>query len=101
MDIPARVRIGAHDYEVIFDDVDGDSDSRFGHCYPRKLQIYIDPRVSPSQQEETFIHEVAHAICSQVRAFPPTESGADEEERIVQSLCHGLYQCLKDNALLR
>ena len=69
MEIPKKVKIGAHEYEIVNDDDIADSDARFGHCVPRKLKIYIDSRVKQSQQEETFFHEVLHAICDQVRAL--------------------------------
>lgn len=101
MEIPETLKIGAHTYSVVLEDADGESDSRFGHCYTRKLQIYIDPRVSPSQQEETLLHEAMHAICSQLRAFPSTEAGADDEEKLVQSMGHAIYLLLKENDFLR
>lgn len=101
MIIPTTVKIGAHVYTIMHDDIAGDADNRFGHCYPRKLNIYIDDRAAQSQQEETFFHEVLHAICSLVHAFPDNEDGAREEERIVQSVGHGLYQFLKENSLLK
>ncbi len=97
MKIPTKVKIGAHEYSVRFEDVDGDSDARFGHAYPRKLQIYIDERAAKSQQEETFFHEVLHAIVDQVKCI----SDDKDEERIVQALGHGIYQMLKENNLLK
>ncbi len=100
MKIPKELKIGAHTYEIQERDAEGESDSRFGHCFTRNLKIYVDPRVPQSQQEETLIHEALHAVCDQVRAFPTTDSGRDEEERVVQSLGHGIYQVLKDNGLL-
>ena len=101
MIIPNKIKIGAHEYQVIRDDDGADEDARFGHCMPRRLRIYVDPRVPQSQQEETLIHEVLHAVCDQVRAFSKQETGRDEEERVVQSLGHGIYQFLKDNDLLK
>ena len=101
MKIPKTIKIGAHTYKISHRDEDGESDSRFGHCFPRNLVIYIDQRVPQSQQEETLIHEVAHAIADQIRAFPNTDNGREDEERVVQGLGHGIYQVLKDNDLLK
>lgn len=98
MNIPSEVKIGAHTYKVIREDYDGDNDARFGHCYPRKLTIFIDDRASQSQQEETFFHEVLHAICDQIRAFPKDDG--ELEERVVQGLAHGIYQVIKENNLV-
>lgn|SRR3990167_11070747 len=101
MNIPDKVKIGAHEYQIIKESDIGDHDGRFGHTYVRKLKIYIDERVPQSQQEETFIHEVIHAICDQVRAFPLSDAGTEEEEKAVQSIGHGIYQFLKENNLLK
>lgn len=100
MRIPNKVKIGAHEYEVIQRSDEGENDKRFGHCYSRNLKIYIDGTVPSTQQEETLIHEALHAICEQVYAFPRNDAGNADEERIVQSLGHGIYHFLKENNLL-
>ena len=97
MKIPKKVKIGAHEYKIVFrDDLDDDN---FGVCRPRKLSIFIDEDVPQSQQEETFFHEVLHAIFSQNGLAKPWEP--EKEERQVQILGHALYQFLKENNLLK
>lgn len=100
MNIPNKVKIGAHEYQVLRRDDEGENDFRFGHCNIRGLKIYIDDRVSQSQQEETFFHEVLHAICDQVHAFPKSDDGVKDEEKLVQPIGHGFYQFLKENNLI-
>ena len=101
MKIPDKVKVGAHVYDIVRSSDEGDYDARFGHCFPRKLKIYIDPNVAQSQAEETFFHEVLHAVCDQLHLFPKTSDGQREEEEKVQPLGHAIYQLLKDNDLLK
>ena len=97
MKIPKKVKIGAHTYAIEFrDDLD---DENMGVCRPAKLKIFIDGSLPQSQQEETFIHECLHAIVNLLGLY--THSQYDEEERVVQSVAHSLYQVLKENNLLR
>lgn len=97
MTIPETIKIGAHTYAISFrDDMD---DTNFGVCRPNKLKIFIDGTVPQSQQEETFFHEVLHAIFSQIGLSMPDDM--KEEERQVQSIAHSFYQVLKENNLLK
>ena len=97
MNIPNKVKIGAHEYEIVFRD-DLDSDDFMGVCRPSKLKIFIDGKLPQSQQEETFIHEVLHAI---FHLLGKKEETANEEEKQVQPLGHAIYQFLKENDLLK
>lgn len=98
MKIPNKVKIGAHSYDIIFQD-DVEEDGVFGTCRPRKLKIYIDDGVPKSQQEDTFFHEVLHAIFHQTGNSTPWNP--EKEERIVMSVAHSFYQMLKENNLLK
>jgi len=92
-----KVKIGAHIYEVIYrDDMD---DEDMGVCRPRKLKLFVDDTVAQSQKEETFFHEVMHAIFNQTGLDKPLED--EKEEQMVQILGHAIYQVLKDNDLLK
>ena len=97
MKIPNKVKVGAHSYNIVFrDDLDDDN---FGTCRPKKLRIFIDETAEKTQQEETFFHEVMHAIFHQVGMSTPWDM--DKEERRVQALGHSIYQVLKENRLLK
>ena len=97
MKIPKKVKIGAHDYKIIFrDDLD---DENFGVCRPKKLTIFIDEDAAQTQQEETFFHEVLHAIYSQVGLAKQWDP--EKEEKEVQVLGHAFYQFLKENDMLK
>lgn len=101
MIIPNKVKIGAHEYQIVHRDDTGESDGRYGHCDSKKLKIYIDDRNPQSQQEETFFHESLHAICELGHLFPKGKDGQMEEEKLVQPMGHGIYQFLKENKLLK
>ena len=97
MKIPNTIKIGAHVYDIVFrDDM---IDSNFGVCRPSKLKIFIDSTVPSSQQEETFIHEVLHAIFSQIGMNDPNHP--EDEEKQIQPLGHAVYLFLKENNLLK
>lgn len=97
MNIPDKVKIGAHEYEIVFKD-DFNDDLFMGMCKPSKLKIFIDGRLPRSQQEETFIHEVIHAIFAILGKGSKVEA---DEEAEVQPLGHAFYQFLKENNLLK
>lgn len=95
MNIPNKVKIGAHEYDIVFrDDMD---DENFGTCRPTKTKIFIDETVANSQKEETFFHEVLHAIRHQIGQ---EEKDKDDEEKIVQALAHSWYLFLKENKII-
>jgi len=97
MKIPPKLKIGAHEYDVIRrDDMD---DEDFGSCRQRKLKIFINDNVPQSLQEETMIHEALHSIYMQLGMGTP--QGDDKEEQEVQALGHAIYQFLKDKNLLK
>lgn len=98
MKIPKKVKIGAHIYKIDFDsDPTNDDDSCFGCVSNRKLKIGIDSTVSLTQQEETFFHEVLHAIVY----LNGISEGKDDDEKKVQAIAHSFYLFLKENNLLK
>lgn len=99
MKIPEKVKIGAHVYSVDFDiDPSNDGDMCFGCVSNQKLKITIDKNVQSSQVEETFLHEVLHAIFY-LNGLAKKDS--EEEEMMVQPIAHAFYQFLKENDLLK
>lgn len=93
MKLPKSVKIGAHTFKVIYRKMD----NNFGEMDDTTLTITIDNTMPQTQQEETLIHEILHAI----RKLSGTELERErDEERVVQSVAHLLYQTLKDNRML-
>lgn len=88
MKIPTKLKIGGHKYKVEFTD-DDNMDGANGEQDRHKNRIRICKTDPITQQEETLIHEIIHAV-----------NGGLKEE-IVDSLAVSLYQVLKDNNLLK
>ena len=65
MNIPKKFKVGGMDYEVVFEDklFTDDGLALLGMCDYYKNQIVIDDKIQNSQRvEQTFFHELAHAI---------------------------------------
>ena len=87
MKIPKKLKIGGHIYKVELVDMD-DIDSANGEQDRHRNRIRICKTDPQSQQEETLLHEIIHAV-----------NGGLKEE-IVDSLAVSLYQVFKDNKLI-
>jgi len=102
MNIPKKIKIGGHNYEIIFPYV---FTERFDRCgdidYSKKL-IRIakndcdEPRIE-SAIMVTFIHEVLHGIDDLTgHEMFKGENG----EKKIEALSEGIYQVLADNGFL-
>lgn len=60
--VPRFIKMGSHDYEVVFDTVQGDREFR-GTFADKKHQIFLNPDQHPQQTRVTFWHELIHLIC--------------------------------------
>jgi hypothetical protein len=56
------IRIGGHDFRVVYDRTIGPKRSRSGECYNPEITITINPDSCESQQKETLLHELVEAI---------------------------------------
>lgn len=94
MRIPSKIKIGAHEVMV----KKRKMDELYGEFDKDSLTITIDNTKPITIQEETFIHEIIHAINWLAGIEIKDE---EKEEKNVQALGHLLYQVLKDNNLLK
>ena len=86
MTIPKKIKVGGLTYKVlIVDQIDGDDAS--GITDPKTLTIKII-KCHPNVMEQTFIHELLHAI------------NFEKEQEEVEFLSMSLYQVIKDNPKL-
>lgn len=99
MKIPIKVKIGAHEFVVREVKFMREKDEDYGNMWIDQGFIEIDKDIMQSLKEETFFHEVGHAI-GQVTGVT---NGMDkeEEEKFIQSFMHGVYLFLKENNLLK
>jgi len=92
MDIPKKLKIGGHNFEVILKDrFKEDGDSKSGACSAYLSKIWIDSTAPANVQEETVLHEIIEAI--------KLQNDWELDHSVVCGLSEGLYQVLKDNNL--
>lgn len=94
MTIPETLKIGGHTYKVVVGAVPDSlkalyADTECGLCDVANCVIYINGNQTPSQCEESLIHEVLHAV-----------NGTLEHD-LLHSLAHSIHQVLSDNGLLK
>jgi len=96
MKIPKKLKVGGFDYDIIFDDKFVEKETLCGQHQPNRLKIILQTGVYNQQKiDQTFWHEVAHAIsCVYLGENEMTEDQID-------NFSQGLYQVLKDNKFLK
>lgn len=94
MKIPKRIKIGPHIYEVKIDEKLQENHDKMGLTNHTKLKIVLDASQAPGQMEDTFIHEILHAINNQVGFV---DKDYKEEESSICRLTPMLLQVIKDN----
>ena len=91
-----KFRVGGIDYDVSVKDLshcDSPELIRLGNHNEADMKIEISDRLPRQKRNQTFVHEVLHAVVC--------ESGAviENEEDIVNQMGLVLYQVLRDNDL--
>lgn len=91
MKIPKTLKVGGHTYKVeLVDRVETDKgEDNCGDCEWQLNRIRIKKSLPQSQLEETFLHELIHAL------------DTDMSEKEVNNLGFKLYMALKENDLLK
>ncbi len=95
MNIPSKIRIGSVDYTVEKTDeyLKLDGEQCLGIIDYEIQTIKIANNIQHNQrQEQTFLHEVIHAITKEFKI-----DFSEEEEVIVDKLALGLHQVIRDN----
>ena len=97
MKIPKKIKFGAHTIPVLRVGGANKKGFEFGECQYDKLQIKIATDTPRTHQEETLIHELMHAIRE---ANGLSLSDDRQEEIVVATMAHELYNVLKINNIL-
>lgn len=92
MKIPETVKIGPHIYTVVYEKNFNDNHSAVGQSRHLHNQIVLDPDQARSSLEDTFIHEIFHAIDWQLHIFD-----GEQVEHQIARLTTQFLQVLKDN----
>jgi len=96
MKIPDKIKVAGHYYKVIWDDKGLVKKGLVGNCNNdfkeiRICKYYKNTRArAKSEIEETFMHEIIHAVDKHYNSNSLSEKAIDR-------LSNGLYQVLKDN----
>lgn len=96
MQIPDSIRIGSIDYEVVKSPqaLLYGGQQCYGLCDFENSQIMLDVGVTSKQRlEQTFLHEVVHAL---LHSRSLKEETCNEE--LVDEIAWALHQLIKDNA---
>lgn len=94
MEIPSKVRIGSMDYDVELTDeiLVLNTQQSLGIIDYDNTKIKIANNIQSKQkQEQTFLHEVVHAITREFKI-----DFSEDEETIVDKLACGLHQVIRD-----
>ena len=95
MKIPQKLKVGGHIYKILVSKTSSEQKghNNWGRTNHGTLNIYIDRELAESKQEETFFHELLHAVDHHM--------GSIMKEDVIEKISNGLYQVLKDNNLLK
>lgn len=94
MSLPKSIKIGAIHYRVEeipnLGDDSGKLDGRISHGLAR---IQIEDDLNPQGKVHTLLHEIVHAVATQL-GHPKLDEG------LVDAIAYGAYQVLRDNPIL-
>ena len=103
MEIPATIKVWAHELEVSKEESPtwsmpgGALQTLLGKALYDDNKIVLKDGMLPSKEVETLLHELLHFIAYYSNSF----KGLDEhEERVVDQTANGLTLLFKDNPLL-
>ena len=82
-----KLDIGGHEYSIKFMNCEKegkDNKYLFGMNNPRTNEIYLDEKLATSRRNETFLHEVIHAVL--------VNNGCNHDEGMIETLANGFHQ---------
>lgn len=103
MKIPKRIKIGGFWWAIKFSKDIAVEGQVYGSTHFPSQTIFLDPRLTPQKIEQTFIHEILHAVAWQygvARMLDAADETKRLEEHVVAGMAFGIHQVLKDNKFL-
>lgn len=91
MNIPDKIKILGHGYDVRINQESRLGNGASGCVCSNMLRINMDPTVPESRQAETFLHEIFEALKFHLEL--------DLEHKDLTALSEGLFAVLRDNEL--
>lgn len=88
---PEKLKLGNHDYTIEWGYIPFDCEFLYGRTNPRLTLMEINDGVAKSQQRDTLLHEILHAVITETHL---TFDGNAEEEiiRVVTPLLLGVLR---------
>lgn len=101
MAIPKKVKVLSKTYSIIVDEhIWNEGTGASGLCKPWKTQIHVAKgELNEQQERDTVLHEVMHAIFSEMGLTTDFKE-ENEEEKIVRCMATGLLAVLRENPAL-
>ena len=91
---PKQLKIGASVWTVaVVKDLSDTSGDLYGRSSPRSVSIEMSSSQDDQQMRDTLLHEVMHAICSNIPLF----KNSQQEERVLRALAPWLLAVLREN----
>ena len=106
MKLPSKdftVKIGPFTYDVIYSVEVSEQSSSYGSINHSTFKIFIDSSKPKQRQEESFVHEIIHAIFSASGIGDRVAEGEKhpaQEEEITGVFGTWMYQFIQDNPSL-
>ena len=100
--IPKSVKVGGHILQVKMCHTNDTSkgNNNYGKTDFNTMTIMVEKDVARCQQEQTFLHELMHAVAFQSSVAHDLNNDKKlSEEEVVRRLSETLYQVFKDNRL--
>jgi hypothetical protein len=106
MNIPSRLKIGGHDYKVLYPynfkercDIQAQNDTALNEIRINDVDQCGNKRTD-SNTYVSFLHEILHVVDTIYCNRQIENLGHEARERIVEGLSEGLYQVFHDNKLI-
>jgi len=97
MKIPTKVKIKAKTWTLNYDKELLRDDHNYGVCYPTKLKIVLDATQPKDQLENSFFHELIHAIIDS--SALRTDLSRDLNEKVAVTIAEDLLHVIRQNNL--
>lgn len=107
MNIPKKdfsIKVGPFEYEVIYSDDVTHENSTFGSTHNTNQKIFLCPQYKQQKIEQTFIHELMHALMFISGLSYRFDSKKIEALPVEEDICRDIsilfYQFIEDNPQL-
>ncbi len=93
-----KVKIGPYTYDVEYNDKVAKAGGVYGQNHQMELTLYIRPNMLPALTQQTFLHEVIHAIIDVSGLYYRLkEDNSPKEEEITNLFTTFFHQFIQDN----